>query len=412
VAAPQQQEVLTQDQESVLRAIDDLQVQFAATKLIIARNGDVLLDGAKAQPTGVNLVQQLFRESPPASDATHPRFVALMESLPTRYVRFFAETRYGNPFVVSVTQDGRTYLRKGLKNSGLVHQHGAGKVVVQVGRDAGPIIAGDVTIYSPEESDIAILESVGARGESPGDRAYRERAMLVSATGGNEQAVRIIARMRAGAARFDTDDVLALPKVAYPYLNVYTAGLPLVARSSEHAEFETARTGDGRHIVIVALQAGVVEVDVFCSWPTDPGVPWDWLIGELYTTFLFLNDARVRALYNATEPITVFPKFANLRGSRVSLQGIKHTLPSGSYARMPNVVVVPLAWREWELHAGEDPWPVAREFLQLALADSGAYGFERDVARMDGPHFETMYFELVAPSVRFWRPGQAPPQAI
>jgi hypothetical protein len=39
-------------------------------------------------------------------------FVSLMESLPTEYVRFHAEARFDNPFVVSVTSDGVKYLRE------------------------------------------------------------------------------------------------------------------------------------------------------------------------------------------------------------------------------------------------------------------------------------------------------------
>lgn len=39
-------------------------------------------------------------------------FISLMESLPIKYVRFHAEARFDNPFVVSVTSDGVKYLRE------------------------------------------------------------------------------------------------------------------------------------------------------------------------------------------------------------------------------------------------------------------------------------------------------------
>jgi len=284
-----------------------------------------------------------------------------------------------------------------------IHQHGTGGVVVQVGRDAGTI-AIHATPVVPPFPHVALTESAS-------EQAYRQHTMWVSATGGDEQAVRVVARFPGSAACFDTEDVSVLSKAAYEYLNVYTAGIPLTGKSSEHAEFETPRTADGRHIVIQALQAGVIDVSIFRKWPLHPGVPWDWLVGEVYTVLLFLNDSRVRGFYNSMEPITVFAKLANLKGGRVSMRGIKHSLRPDSYGRPTNLVIVPLAWREWSLRAGEDPWPAAREFLRLALADSGALDFERYVNGMDGSYFASLYFDL-APVVRFWRPGQAPPQAI
>ncbi len=236
--------------------------------------------------------------------------------------------------------------------------------------------------------------------------------MWVSATGGDEPAVRVVAKFPGSAVRFLAGDVSAtMGEIAHAYLNVYTAGLPLAARSSEHVEFETARTADGRHIMIQVLHTGVLDVCIFHKWAVDSGVPWDWLTGEVYTLYLCLNDARIRRLYDATEPITVYPKLANLRGSRVSLQGVRTSL-RGSYGRPSNLAIVPLTWHEWQLRAGHDPWPTAREFLHLALADSGAFGFEDDIDRMDGSYFEMLYFEHLGPSARFWRPGQPPPQAL
>jgi hypothetical protein len=104
--------VLTAEQEAMLRAIDALQVQFAAAKLILLRNGDVMGYGETAKPLGRNLVADVLKESPPPSEQSHERFVKLIESIPAQYLRLFPETRFGNPFVVSMTEDGRRYLRR------------------------------------------------------------------------------------------------------------------------------------------------------------------------------------------------------------------------------------------------------------------------------------------------------------
>jgi len=296
--------------------------------------------------------------------------------------------------------EARSILAEGLTSSH-VTQTASGHVVVQAGRDATVYVAGAGSA-EPEPA-----------AESAADRAYQQHTMWASATGGEAPAVRIVARMPNPAPRFDADDFMALAEAAYEYLNVYAAGLPLKRRSSEHVEFETERTADGRRIMIHALADGVIDLVIFRSWPVNPGVPWDWVGGEVYTSYLWLNDDRVRRLYDASDDITVFPKVANLQRSRVTLQGIKGSLSvSGSDGDTSNLVLVPLVWREWSLYADQDPWPSVREFLRLALADSGAFRFEKELDRMESSYFQMLYFEQIAPSVRFWRPGQPPPQAV
>lgn len=94
-----------------MRAIDRLQVEFGARKLILGRSGDVFLDGSSVRPTGRNLVSEVLRDTPPLGEQPYDRFVALLESIPNQYIRFFPETRLGSPFVVRVTEEGRRYLR-------------------------------------------------------------------------------------------------------------------------------------------------------------------------------------------------------------------------------------------------------------------------------------------------------------
>ena len=61
-------------------------------------------------------------------------------------------------------------------------QQGTGDTVVQVAGDAGAVVTGDVHIHTGDAHD-ALAELEPNPSESPGDRAYREHAMLVSATG-------------------------------------------------------------------------------------------------------------------------------------------------------------------------------------------------------------------------------------
>ena len=250
------------------------------------------------------------------------------------------------------------------------------------------------------------------RGRTGGDEFYEEHAHLIGTTGRGEPAVRAVVRFPGDATRLAPNQVSAVVNQAgQQYLNLYNVGLPLVRRSSKHIDFDTPRTPDGRHIMLQVLQEGVVDIGVYHAWTAERGVPWDWLTAELYTLYLFLNDDRVRSIFRGSGDIRVVPKLAALDNHYVSLEGVKTTL-RGSYGQKPNASFVPFDDLEWPLSAGNDPWPAVVEFLGLALADSGAYGYEDDVDRMDAPYFEMLYFEPIAPSVRFWRPGQPPPEAI
>ena len=39
------------------------------------------------------------------------QFEKLLESMPPEYIRFYSESRFDNPFVISVTESGMRYLR-------------------------------------------------------------------------------------------------------------------------------------------------------------------------------------------------------------------------------------------------------------------------------------------------------------
>jgi hypothetical protein len=60
--------------------------------------------------SNVNLLNELY-SSKEGDTSKAPEFIALMESLPSEYARFLPESRWDNPFVVSITPEGIKYLR-------------------------------------------------------------------------------------------------------------------------------------------------------------------------------------------------------------------------------------------------------------------------------------------------------------
>ncbi len=158
------------------------------------------------------------------------------------------------------------------------------------------------------------------RAATAGDRLYEEHAMLISTTGRGEPAVRAVVRFPGDAARLIPGEVSAVMNhVGQQYLNVYNVGLQLAARSSQHIDFETPRTADDRHIMLQVLQEGVLDIGIYHAWTADRGVPWDWLTGELYTLYLFLNDDRMRSLFGGTGDIRVVAKLAALENAEAAL---------------------------------------------------------------------------------------------
>ena len=98
---------LTPPQQKLLELIAENQRNFAATKLIIGRNGALVFDYEPGK-SKFDFVAALYG----ANDAKHQDdFANLMESLPTEYLRFFPEMRWDSPFVVAITEKGIKYLR-------------------------------------------------------------------------------------------------------------------------------------------------------------------------------------------------------------------------------------------------------------------------------------------------------------
>ena len=103
--------VLNPEQERLLGLLADYQKQFAATKLIVGRKTGVLhFDGEPERGQGISLISDLHGEA--QTEARVSDFERLMESLPLQFVRSYGESRFDNPFVVSVTREGTKYLRE------------------------------------------------------------------------------------------------------------------------------------------------------------------------------------------------------------------------------------------------------------------------------------------------------------
>jgi len=103
--------VLNPAQEKLLSIISDNQREYAATKLVIGRNGILYVDKPKEARVERNILAVLF-----GSQSDDPSYVArfndLMEGMPEAYLRRIPEARFDNPYVVSVTDEGSRYLRK------------------------------------------------------------------------------------------------------------------------------------------------------------------------------------------------------------------------------------------------------------------------------------------------------------
>jgi len=106
------EQILSPPQLRLLTLLFRYQQEFAASKLIIAReNGELFFDEPERhKAVKVNFLTELYG-SKTGDVSKAPEFVSLMESLPTEYVRFYPENRWGGPFVISVTTEGIRYLQ-------------------------------------------------------------------------------------------------------------------------------------------------------------------------------------------------------------------------------------------------------------------------------------------------------------
>ena len=99
---------LQPQQARFLELLSGYQIKFGASKLIISRtDGMIYFDELPDRGKGVSLIKEIYGS---LSERNAGQFEVLVENMPTEYVRFFSETRMDNPFVVSITKAGSSYL--------------------------------------------------------------------------------------------------------------------------------------------------------------------------------------------------------------------------------------------------------------------------------------------------------------
>lgn len=107
-AAPRPEPTLLPAQQRLLELVAGYQKQFAANRLIVARSdGRLHFDGDPSRGSSVSLVAQLFGVVSPHNAG---RFEELVQNMPPEFMRVTAEARWGNPFVLSVTDAGMAQL--------------------------------------------------------------------------------------------------------------------------------------------------------------------------------------------------------------------------------------------------------------------------------------------------------------
>jgi hypothetical protein len=106
------QGILSPAQEKLLSILAKHQRSFAATKLIIGRDGRLNFDDDPSRGKDEDFVTELYGHN---GAAERDKFIDLMESMPIEYIRFFPEMSWDSPFVISVTEHGTNYLRDSIK---------------------------------------------------------------------------------------------------------------------------------------------------------------------------------------------------------------------------------------------------------------------------------------------------------
>ena len=103
--------LLSPSQERLLALLFRYQRDFAVSKLIVGRDGQLFFDDVERRNSvKINFLTELYG-SKENDNSKLADFISLMESLPTEYVRILPEARWDNPFVASVTPAGVKYLR-------------------------------------------------------------------------------------------------------------------------------------------------------------------------------------------------------------------------------------------------------------------------------------------------------------
>jgi hypothetical protein len=97
-------------QERLLQIVADRLRTSGASKLVVGRrDGALHFDDDPARGKGLSLITDLWGISASSRGA---EFEQLVESMPSEYFRLLPETRYDNPFVIMITNEGIYYLRE------------------------------------------------------------------------------------------------------------------------------------------------------------------------------------------------------------------------------------------------------------------------------------------------------------
>lgn len=109
--ATMERPTLAPEQERMLELLAKYQKLFVVNKLIVSRKMGTLFFGKESEKAkDISLIRDLYGVS--GEDvARASQFEKLLESMPPEYIRFYSESRFDNPFVVSVTESGMRYLR-------------------------------------------------------------------------------------------------------------------------------------------------------------------------------------------------------------------------------------------------------------------------------------------------------------
>lgn len=101
---------LSPQQEKLLRAIYKHQVELGLSRLVILRSGQLFLESTNREDASIDLATEVLGKGNP--EVVAREFEMLMEGIPGVYLQKLPETRWGNPFVVAITEAGSAYLNQ------------------------------------------------------------------------------------------------------------------------------------------------------------------------------------------------------------------------------------------------------------------------------------------------------------
>ena len=108
IGAPTSKPTLLPAQKRLLELIAGYQKQFASNRLIVSRSdGGLHFDDDPIRGSKVNLLAELFGVVSPHNAG---RFEELVQSMPAEFMRVSSESRWDNPFILSVTPAGMAEL--------------------------------------------------------------------------------------------------------------------------------------------------------------------------------------------------------------------------------------------------------------------------------------------------------------